>query len=75
MKKAFASTLAAVMLLGMMLTSASAAEIKCWFSPDWSSKAQQAQDITKALSDKTGLTIKPQIARSYPEIIKAFSTP
>lgn len=75
MKKVFASTLAAVMLLGMMLTSASAAEIKCWFSPDWGSKAQQAEEITKALSDKTGLTIKPQIAKSYPEIIKAFSTP
>ena len=75
MKKVFASTLAAVMLLGMTLTSASAAEIKCWFSPDWSSKAQQTEEITKALSEKTGLTIKPQIAKSYPEIIKAFSTP
>lgn len=75
MKKVFASTIAAVMLFGMMLTSANAAEIKCWFSPDWGSKAKQAEDITKALSDKTGLTIKPQIAKSYPEIIKAFSTP
>jgi len=75
MKKVFASTIAAVMLLAMMLTSASAAEIKCWFPPDWSSKEQQSQDIAKALSEKTGLTIKPQIAKSYPEIIKAFSTP
>lgn len=74
MKKVFASTIAAVMLFGMMLTSAQAAEINCWFPPDWSSKTQQAQDITKALSDKSGLAIKPQIAKSYPEIIKAFST-
>lgn len=74
MKKVFASTIAAVILCSMMLTSVHAAEINCWFPPDWSSKAQQAQDITKALSDKTGLAIKPQIAKSYPEIIKAFST-
>jgi len=74
MKKVFASTIAAVMLLSMMLTSAYAADINCWFPPDWNSKTQQAQDIAKALSDKTGLTIKPQIAKSYPEILKAFST-
>jgi len=74
MKKVFASTIAAVMLFGMMLTSAFAADINCWFPPEWSSKTQQAGDITKALSDKTGLTIKPQIAKSYPEIIKAFSS-
>lgn len=75
MKKFFASSFAAVILCSMMLTSAYAAEITCWFPPDWDSKTQQAQDIAKALSDKTGLTIKSKIAKSYPEILRAFSTP
>lgn len=57
-----------------MLTSVFAAGINCWFPPDWSSKLQQAQDITKALSEKTGLTITPKIAKSYPEILHAFDS-
>lgn len=74
MKKVFAFTLAAVLMFSIMLTAAHAAEITCWFPPDWSSKSQQAQDITKALSDKTGLTITPKISKSYPEILHAFAS-
>lgn len=60
------------MLLGMMLTSAFATEMSCWFPPDW--KPQQAQEIAKALSDKSGITIKPRIAKSYPEMLTAFAS-
>ncbi len=74
MKKVFTSTLAAVLLFSLMLTAANAAEITCWFPPDWSSKTQQTQDITKALSEKTGLTIHPKVAKSYPEIMQAFAS-
>lgn len=74
MKKVVAAPLAAVMLLAMMLSSAFAAEINCWFPPDWSKKPQQAQEIAKALSEKSGVTIKPRIAKSYPEILTAFAS-
>ncbi len=51
-----------------------ASDITCWFPPGWKSKPQQAQSITKALSEKSGITIKPRIAKSYPQILKAFDS-
>ena len=74
MRKEFAVPLAAIVLLTMMWTSAYASEMTCWFPPDWSKKPQQAQEISKALSDQSGITIKPRIAKSYPEILTAFAT-
>ncbi len=47
--------------------------VTCWFPPGWKSKAIQAKAITDALSDKSGLAIRPRIAKSYPEILTAFS--
>lgn len=74
MRKVFAVPLAVVMLCTLMLTAAFAAEMNCWFPPDWIKKPQQAQEIAKALSEKSGVTIKPRIAKSYPEILTAFAT-
>lgn len=48
--------------------------ITCWFPPGWKAKGSQAMKITKALSQNSGLDIKPRIAKSYPEILTAFST-
>lgn len=74
MKRVIVAPLVAFTLFAVMLTSAFAAEMNCWFPPDWSKKPQQAQAIAKALSDKSGITIKPRIAKSYPEILTAFAT-
>lgn len=65
---------AAIFLLTGMLASAYAAGMNCWFPPGWKSKPQKAQEITKALSAETGMTIKPRIAKSYPEILKSFDS-
>lgn len=46
----------------------------CWFAPAWKTKAIQAKAITETLSEKSGLAIRPRIAKSYPEILQAFST-
>lgn len=73
MKKAFVAAISAFMLFSLLLGSAFAAEVNCWFPPDWSKKPEQAQAITKALSDKSGITVKPRIAKSYPEILTAFA--
>lgn len=45
----------------------------CWFPPGWKSKAIQAKAITKALSENSGLAIRPRIAKSYPEVLAAFA--
>ncbi len=66
-----------LMVLIFMTTTglASAAEdLTCWFPPGWKSKAAQAKEITHALSENSGLSIRPRIAKSYPEILSAFAT-
>ena len=47
--------------------------IDCWFPPGWKAKGQEAKAITDALSS-AGVTVKPRIAKSYPEILGAFSS-
>ena len=37
-------------------------------------KPRPGTEITGALSQNSGVTVKPRIAKSYPEILKAFST-
>ena len=67
----------AVGILFMFSTSAvafAAGDLTCWFPPGWKTKAKQAKAITDALSEKSGLAIKPRIAKSYPEILKAFDS-
>jgi ABC-type phosphate/phosphonate transport system substrate-binding protein len=62
------------LILGFCSFSAAlAAEMTCWFPPDWKSKPQAALTITNALSQKSGLSIMPQIAENYPQILTAFS--
>lgn len=60
--------------LGMFSTTILAADMELWFSPGWKSKVGQAKEITKALSDESGVTITPRIAKSYPEILDEFSS-
>ncbi len=52
----------------------SADTLTCWFSPGWKSKAGQAKEITQALSEKSGLAIRPRIAKSYPELLPRLDT-
>ncbi len=73
MIKIFTTTL---IILCMILTSAAyATELHCWFPPGWKKKPMKAKAITEALSKKSGITIKPRIANSYPQILKAFDSP
>ncbi len=74
MKKVI-SFAASFLLLTGMFTTAQAAVINCWFPPAWKSKPQQARAIARAMSSETGLKIKPRIAKSYPEILRAFDSP
>lgn len=67
----------AVLLLfvvGMTVAgSAMAAEaLTCWFPPGF--KEVQAKAISDALTANSGTTVKPRVARSYPEILSAFAT-
>lgn len=48
--------------------------LNCWFPPAWKAKTGQARIITSALTEKTGITIQPRIADSYPQILSAFAS-
>jgi ABC-type phosphate/phosphonate transport system substrate-binding protein len=73
MKKLFITSLTALFLFSIVAPALSA-DLTCWFPPGWKKKAAQAKTITAALSDKSGVKVKPRIAKSYPDILKAFAT-
>ena len=63
-----------LVFVSMTGLSFAADPLTCWFSPGWKTKAIQAKAITQALSEKSGLAIRPRIAKSYPEVLSAFAT-
>lgn len=73
MKKLLSMSLFCLMLVSLPV-SALAAELTCWFPPDWTARADQARNIARTLSDESGVDVRPRIAKSYPEILQAFST-
>lgn len=56
-----------------LVMPAAASELSCWFPPNWKEKGEQAKKITDALS-RSGVAVKPRIAKSYPEILDAFAS-
>ncbi len=73
MKKIFCTlTLMAVTAFSSMTLAADALDM--WFSPGWKAKAVKAKVITTELGSKSGLQIRPRIANSYPQILKAFAS-
>ncbi len=74
MKKIATLLIAIMMVFGITFTSYATETMNCWFPPGWKSKASKAKAITDALSQNSGITIKPRIAKSYPQILKAFNT-
>jgi ABC-type phosphate/phosphonate transport system substrate-binding protein len=65
--------LVALFWLGMTLsaTMAAAQSLTCWFPPGFNEA--KAKSITTALSS-SGSTVEARIAKSYPEILEAFTT-
>ena len=74
MRKFVVFFVSTVMLLSLSLPAYSADGITCWFPPGWKNKADKARTIAQALGKQSGLQIRPRIAKSYPEILTAFST-
>jgi len=74
MRKTVVTLLAMSFLFCLVQPIFAADLLTCWFPPDWKAKATQAQAITSALSEKSGIKIRPRIAKSYPEILSAFET-
>lgn len=72
------SILTFIVCLGLITISPgqsfSAESISCWFPPSWKDKTEKAENITKALSEKSGIAVHPHIAKSYPEILTSFAT-
>ena len=74
MKKFMVFFISTMMLLSLSLPVYSADTITCWFPPGWKNKADKARTIAVALGEQSGLQIRPRIAKSYPEILTAFSS-
>ncbi len=74
MKKMIVVCLAVLLALGTALPGYCGDTITCWFPPSWKSKPDKAMKIAQTLSQESTLQIKPRIAKSYPEILKAFSS-
>ena len=74
MKKTLITLLAMIFLFGLVQPLFAADTLTCWFPPGWKKKAPQAQKIAKALSDRSDIRIRPRIAKSYPEILRAFDS-
>jgi hypothetical protein len=67
MKKSILLTLLfSLFFIAMTSLAHSAEAMTCWFPPGWKSKTNKARAISKALSDKSGISIRPRIAKSYP---------
>ncbi len=60
------------MMIGLAGTAV-AGDISCWFPPGWKAKSAQAKQITDALTQKSGINVKPRIAGNYPQILRAFT--
>jgi len=74
MKRVVVILLALSFLFFLVQPIFAADTLTCWFPPGWKKKAPQAQAITMALTEKSGIKIRPRIAKSYPEILSAFET-
>jgi ABC-type phosphate/phosphonate transport system substrate-binding protein len=74
MKKIIVLCLAVFLILGSVVTGLCQDSITCWFPPGWKNKADKARVIAQTLGEQSGLQIRPRIAKSYPEILTAFSS-
>jgi ABC-type phosphate/phosphonate transport system substrate-binding protein len=74
MKKFVVFIVSAMMLLSLSLPAYSDHSVTCWFPPGWKNKADKARAIAVSLGEQSGLRIRPRIAKSYPEILEAFSS-
>lgn len=72
--KTFLRTLTFVLVSVFSTVSVAADAMDLWFSPGWKTKAGNAKTISKSLSDKSGLSIRPRIAKSYPEMLSALDS-
>ncbi|OGR04962.1 MAG: hypothetical protein A2511_15850 [Deltaproteobacteria bacterium RIFOXYD12_FULL_50_9] len=72
MKRLIACLVMVMLFIGFGKVAA-AADIICWFAPEWKENSAAAKKITDTLSEKSGLVIKLQIADKYPQILDAFS--
>ncbi|MBF0552374.1 MAG: PhnD/SsuA/transferrin family substrate-binding protein [Deltaproteobacteria bacterium] len=65
--------LAATVMFFLAVSTAFAGDIVLFYPPGYD--APQAKAIAETLSESSGLKIRPQIAKSYPDIIDAFKKP
>ena len=73
MRRILTTLITVIFIFGLVQPLFAADTLTCWFPPGWKNKASQAQSIAKALST-SDVKVRPRIAKSYPEILKAFDS-
>ena len=61
-------------LISFSPPSMAADVVTCWFPPSWEGQVKHAERISRALSSRSGITVRAKVAGSYPEILKAFAS-
>ena len=74
MKKLITLSVTITILFTLAVYSYATEAVTCWFAPSWIQKSTQAKEITDSLSIHSGLTVNPRIAKTYPQILEAFSS-
>ncbi|MBI5017917.1 MAG: PhnD/SsuA/transferrin family substrate-binding protein [Deltaproteobacteria bacterium] len=59
-------------LLTAPLAASGGDKVTCFFQPAWKDRGAQAEAISSALSQRSGVSVTARIAKSYPEILEAF---
>ena len=73
MRRIIGLCLAMSLVIGTAVSGYCDDSITCWFPPAWKNKPDQASIIAEALGSKSGILVRPRIAKSYPDILAAFS--
>jgi ABC-type phosphate/phosphonate transport system substrate-binding protein len=47
--------------------------VTCIFPPGWEAKGEEVKAICDSLSQKSGIAVKPLVAKSYPQLFEAFT--
>lgn len=74
MRRILASLVTILFIVGLVQPLFAADTLTCWFPPSWKNNDSQSQEIAKALSEGSGIIVHPRIAKSYPEILRAFDS-
>jgi len=74
MKKIFMLLVLTVSIAALPGASCAESEVTCWFPPGWEAKNPEIKAIVDSLTQKSGIAVKPLVAKNYPQILDALNS-